>query len=346
MMATKTFPKADWEVVDPAEVGVDARKLNKAKEWLDANMSGAKYRVAVVREGYVIAQWRQGMGPDDKAHIASAAKSIYSNILGIAVAEGKLPSADAKVVDYYPEMMDVPEDGGPKPGRYAFEKDRAMTFRQLICNTSGYMKPDEEPGRVFHYQTYGMNILTHALAKIYGLFDVNDPEGSPGFKVLIDEKLAGPIGAQWVYKLNNFKLWPQARLPIFGYYCSVGTDPLDFARIGWLWCNDGRWEETQVIPEAWMRESVRVAPDIRANCPEDQWKYGHGIWSNEAGRLWPDLPADGFSACGAGGHFCSVFPSQGVVIVQNPGRYLTDEQARGQDRANGGLLQLVLDACR
>jgi len=62
-------------------------------------------------------------------------------------------------VDYYPEMMDIAEDEGPKPGRYAFEKDWDITFRQLICNTSGYMKPGEEPGKVFHYQTFGMNIL-------------------------------------------------------------------------------------------------------------------------------------------------------------------------------------------
>jgi hypothetical protein len=67
--------------------------------------------------------------------LASAAKSIFSCILGIAIADGKLPSADAKIVDYYPEAMDVPEGEGPKPGRYAFEKDRHITFRQLIISS-------------------------------------------------------------------------------------------------------------------------------------------------------------------------------------------------------------------
>ena len=68
---------------------------------------------------------------------------MLSNALGIAVAEGKLPSVDAEVYDYWPDFMDVPEGAGPKDGRYAFPKDYHLTFRQLTSNTSGYVKPDE-----------------------------------------------------------------------------------------------------------------------------------------------------------------------------------------------------------
>ena len=78
--------------------------------------------------------------------------------------------------------MDVPEGTGPKPGRYAFEKDRDLTFRQLICNVSGYMKPGEEPGKVFNYQTFGMNILCHAIATAYGMYDSRDPQPFARFR--------------------------------------------------------------------------------------------------------------------------------------------------------------------
>ena len=222
--------------------------------------------------------------------LASAAKSIFSCILGIAIEEGKIQSADDKVINYYPEAFNVQEGEGPKPGRYAFEKDREITFRQLISNTSGYMKPGEEPGKVFHYQTYGMNILTHAIAKIYGLYDVQNPEGSPGFKQLVDEKLRIPIGANWSYSLMNFNLHPKARINIFGYYDGIKATALDMARLGWLWCNRGRWKDKQLVPEEWMREATRTAPDIIANCPKEQWKYGYGFWTNDYSQLWPDLP--------------------------------------------------------
>ncbi len=90
-----------------------------------------------------------------------------------------------------------------------------------------------------------------------------------------------------------------------------------------------------------MRESVRVNPDLMANAPREQQIYGYGIWTNEQGVLWPDLPRDGFTASGAGGHYATVFPGQHLVIVQNPGPYLAGEAA---SRANVEFLELVLAA--
>ncbi len=339
-MTETTFPKQTWETISSGDAGFHPEKFNRAKQWLDDHLADKLYRLVIVRNGRLVAEWNHNIDPHKRLGIASAAKSIYSNILGIVVSEGKIPSADAKVIDYYPEMMDVPEGEGPKPGRYAFEKDREITFRQLISNTSGYMKPGESPGKVFHYQTYGMNILTHSLAKVYGLYDVSDPEGSPGFKMLVEDKLAKHIGVDWRYGLNNFQLHEKARIHIFGYYCAIHTNALDLGRLGWLWCNWGRWEDKQVIPEEWMRESVRTASNILANSPEDEWKYGLGIWTNDQGKLWPEFPRNAFTASGAGGHYLSVFPDHDLVIVQNPGRYGLGSSERG----NPELLGIILDA--
>ncbi|MBN1402506.1 MAG: beta-lactamase family protein, partial [Anaerolineae bacterium] len=267
-MAESVFPGATWERTTPFEAGMDQDKLEAAHRWMAERMGDKPYRIVIVRRGRVVAEWNGNIGPEPKLPIASAAKSVYSNVLGILVNEGdRIATADAPVYDFYPEFMDVPEGTGPKEARYAYPKDRTITFRQLICNTSGYMKPGEEPGTVFNYQTFGMNVLTHALAAAYGLYDVRDPEGSPGFKVLIEEKLARKIGVQWEYTYNNFKLAPEARIQIYGYYTAILTNAPDFARLGWLWCNWGRWGEEQVIPEAWLRASVDVNPDLRAHCP-------------------------------------------------------------------------------
>ena len=188
----------------------------------------------------------------------------------------------------------------PVPSRAAtpFPRTGEITFRQLISNTSGYMKPGEEPGQVFHYQTYGMNVLAHALAKIYGLYDMADPEGSPGLKPLIDRMFGDAIGTSWGRYLFNFDLQPNARLNIFGYYDGVLSNALDMARLGWLWRNWGRWNGEQLIPEAWLREATSTAPAIRENCPQEDWRYGYGFWTNEHGLLWPDLPTDSYAAQG------------------------------------------------
>jgi CubicO group peptidase (beta-lactamase class C family) len=313
--------------------------LGTAHQWLDEHVGEGGYRVVVVREGKVVAEWNRNVDATSQLWLASAAKSVFSCILGAVIAEGKLASADARIADYYPEALDVPQGHGPKPGRYVFDKDHQITLRQLISNTSGYMKTGEEPGHVFHYQTYGMNILTHALSKLYGLYDIRDPEGSPGFKVLVDRMLRIPLEATWGYYLANFDLPAKAKIEVFGYYDGIQATALDMARLGWLWCNWGNWAGHQLVPEDWLREATRVAPDIRANCPEEQWCYGYGFWTNEFAKLWPSLPRDSFAASGAGKQHIWVCPSLDLVVVHSPGLY--DQQ----QELDQGLLRLIVDAC-
>jgi CubicO group peptidase (beta-lactamase class C family) len=338
-MIERTFPSTAWERVLPAAAGLDPSGLGRARQWLDDEVGDRRYRVVVVRGGRLVAEWTHGVRREQHLRLASAAKSIFSCILGITIADGRIPSADAKVADYYPEAMDVPRGEGPKDGRYVFEKDHDITFRQLISNTSGYMKPGEQPGKVFHYQTYGMNILTHAIAKIHGLYDVDDPEVSPGLKQLVDENLRVPLDATWGYYLSNFDLHPRARINIFGYYDGVMSSALDMARLGWLWCNRGRWRDRQLIPEDWLGEATRTAPDVLANCPADQWCYGYGFWTNDHASLWPNLPPDSYAASGAGSQHIWVCPSLDLVVVQSPGLW------QNQRENDDGLLRLVVAAC-
>ena len=330
-MPATTFPADTWQRDDSA-----TESLAPVKAWLDETARGRRYRVVIVRGGRLLAEWCQGVGAEEQLGLASAAKPVFSCMLAIAVEERKIESPDAKVVEVYPEMMNVPDGTGPKPGRYAFPEDAGITFRQLICNTSGYMKPGEEPGRVHHYQTYGMNILTHAIAKAYGHYSSENAENSPGLEPLVTEKLRDPIGAGWGYCRMNFDLHERARINIFGNYDGIQSTALDMARLGWLWRSWGNWAGEQIVPESWLGEATRVAPNIRANCPEEQWQYGHGFWTNERGLIWPDLPRDSYAASGAGRQHIWVCPSLDMVVVQSPG--LSEKQ----HDENTGLLGRVV----
>lgn len=337
-MIKRTFPNKSWDQLNPVKAGFDPGKLGAIKNWLDDQPVYKPYRIVLIRHGYLVAEWNRSIGREERQNLASASKSIFSCILGVAIEEGVIGSADDLLEDYYPEAFDVPDGYGPKPGRFVFEKDHAITLRQLITNTSGYMKPGEYPGKVFHYQTYGMNVLTHAISKAYGLYDFADPIGSPGFKELIDRMLKEPIHADWSYYQGNFDLHPDAKNNIFGYYDGVAASALDMGRLGWLWCNWGRWDKRQLIPESWLRHAVQTAPKIRQYAPKEQWKYGHGFWSNDYDQLFPSLPLDSFSAQGAGSQQIWVCPSLDLVVVQSPGVY-------EKDRENAsGLLRYILDA--
>ncbi len=152
-------------------------------------------------------------------------------------------------------------------------------------------------------------------------------------------ELGIPIGATWSYHLSNFNLHPKARINIFGYYDGINATALDMARLGWLWCKRGRWMGKQIVPESWMREATRTAPEIIASCPKEQWKYGYGFWTNDHSQLWPDLPCDSFAASGAGGQHIWVCPSLDLVVVQSPG--VSKDQAERVSE----LLRLIRSAC-
>jgi CubicO group peptidase (beta-lactamase class C family) len=333
----------EWPRSLPEQVGIDPDALRAAKSWMDYVADGEPYRIAVLRHGRVAAQWCQDIDPHVRLPIASAAKSLYSNVLGIAIAEGRIPSADALVVDYYPEMMDVPPGRGPKEYRHAFPANAGITFRQLIGNTSGYMKPGEEPGRVFNYQTFGMNILTHAVAKVYGLYDSAETARLAGFAELIRTRIAEPIGADFGYSITNFPLGPDALINVFGNYTQVHASLHDLVRLGVLWLQRGSWNGTTVVPEDWLATSVRVNGDIRRNCHELVHRYGLGFWTNEAGQLyyhWDTIPRSAYMAAGAGGYYVVVLPEHDMVVVQAPG------PARKAGHGNPGFLAALLRALR
>ncbi len=333
------FPKAEWQSGSPEELGFDGGKLAAIGEWQARRDTDARYRLLVVRQGRIAAEWGRGLSADEQVGQASASKSTFSSVLGIAVREGKIGSADDPVIDYYPEMMDVALGEGPKEGRHAFPENAGITFRQLIGNTSGYMKPGETPGKVFHYQSYGMNILTHAIATRYGLYKTAAPQRGAGFGKLTEWKIRDPIGGSWGWEVTNFDLPAAAKIAIFGNYTNYRCTARDMARLGLLWLNYGRWDDEQVVPDDWLRQATRTSDEILANEPEEKWHYGLGFWTNDRSKLWPDLPTGSFAASGAGSMHIWVCPELSLVVVQSPGTYDTRDQA-----AIAAPIEKIIDA--
>ena len=337
----KAWPQNDWDFAEPESLGFDTGRLVRAGKWQAADADGSPYRVMIVRRGKIAAEWDFRVDPLYEAFQASASKSTFSCVLGIAVAEGVIRSADDRVATYFPEMMQVPPGTGPKPGRHVFPANEAITFRQLIGNTSGYMKPGEAPGKVFNYQTFGMNILTHAVACAYNLYKTGTPEQGGGFGTLTEWKLRNPIGGAWSWEYRNFKLPPEARLGIYGYFTDYKMTTRDMARCGLLWLHEGRWNDTQVVPQDWVRQATRVNDDILANEPEQNHLYGLGFWCNDRGQLWPNLPVDSFAASGNGRQHIWVCPSLDLIVVRSPGTYDQADQAQISE-----LLELIAGSVR
>jgi CubicO group peptidase (beta-lactamase class C family) len=345
----RVWPGKEWEVSEPEELGFNREKLAEAGRYQSEIAVDQPYRILIARYGKIAAEWIFRSDPTAQAHQASASKSTFSSILGIAIQEGVIKSENDRVADYYPEMLDVAPGEGPKEGRYAFPENDQITFKQLIGNTSGYMKPGEAPGKVFNYQTFGMNILTHAIASAYSLYKTSKPEQGAGFGTLTEWKIRNLIDGSWSWKYGNFDMHEEAKLGVFGYMTSYQMSLRDMARMGWLWLNKGNWNGTQIIPESWMNKATKVSDEILENEPAERHVYGLGFWCNDQAQVWPDLPRDSFAASGAGNQHIWVCPGLDLVVAQSPGIYPSrgafdsDEQIEDR-RSMQGLLGRIVDA--
>lgn len=339
----RSFPGKDWERMAPSDAGITESGADGVRSWLKSIDTGQAWRLCIVRSGYLIAEWGRGIPGDQQVSQASIDKSFISSLLGIAIDEGKIDGLDAKVVDYFPEMMDVPQGLGPREDRYAFEKDRSITFRQLASQTSGYMKPDHPTGGKFHYQTYGINIITHSIAKVYGLYDANDPDRLPGCRKFLDERVRDPIHASWDSVRFNFDHPPGARVAVFGNGFSMMASSLDMARSGWLWLNRGNWNGKQLIPSAYLAEATKTNADVIRLEPEENWKYGLAFWTNDHGKLWPNLPRDAFAASGAGSMHIFVCPSLDLVVTQTPAPWGDDKKGEMQNEVLNRIVDCLVE---
>ncbi len=258
----------------------------------------------VVRYGFMIHSWGD---QSDKADWASAAKPVISMLLFYAVHEGLLPSVDALINDH---GWDLTGD------------DTSMTFRHLANMTSGYSRA-EGPGEAWAYNDVAISLYAHTLFDtVFGVGTPDDAARAPG--------RLGALG------FEDGSLFSSRG----GY--GVNTSCRDFARIGWLWLNRGRWGDEQLLPRHFFDDfmTAHVPGDLPRTSAEgsdyldvgsygggtDQTEYGPGIygfnwWFNDevgtTGALtWPDAPADTFQA---NGHWdqevVTVIPSLALVVA-------------------------------
>ena len=140
--ASVNFPGASWQFKTPAEVGLDAAKLDEFAN----NLGGDG---CIVRNGYMVRCWGN---PALNKDWASAVKPILSTLLFFAVSENTLGSVDDRVGDW---------------GWNLNAKDQPMTFRHLANMMSGYAR-GEAPGEAWAYNDYAISLYTKNLENIFG----------------------------------------------------------------------------------------------------------------------------------------------------------------------------------
>lgn len=318
------LPDDGWEVGAPEDHGMDAAALDALMDYAFADGRHTQ-GVVVVRRGVIVAE-RYAPGRDRESPAASwsIGKSIASALIGIAIGDGLIGNVDVPLTDYYPSWIGTEREAITL--RHVLQQATGLAWdetydasatetsdiaRLVILETSQLDYVLErplaaEPGTTFLYSSGNSLLLSGILARATGM--------SAG--ELAQERLFGPLGiegADWWRDTAGTTLT----------YCCVDMRSRDFARFGQLYLDRGRHQGTQIVPEAWIAESLEPSTAFDG--------YGYQLWLD--GNDERSFPADTFAAHGHNGQHVYVIPSLELVVVRN-GTY---DKYRGEPVADPSL---------
>jgi len=326
------YPGKNWAPRTPAEVGLEAVKLDAFRDYVGG-------RGCVVRSGYLVYAWGD---VSQRADVASAAKPWYSHFLFKALEDGRIPSLEEKISRWEPRLNDL------NPG-LGF-KDRDITWRHLANQTSCY-GITEAPGTAFDYNDWQMALFWDTLfLKVYGATCED-----------VDEKVLHPLLTDLLQCEDHptfLAFGPEDRPG------RLAVSVRDFARFGLLYLRQGNWNGRQLISREWATRAVtsplpnelpravgqaaEMIPGQRSlgsrDVPDNQGdhlgSYSWLWWTNgvdrEGQRHWPDAPTDTYGAFGHGGpRAMIVLPSLDLIVSWN------DAHIRSREMENQALKLLV-----
>ncbi|HEY0029382.1 MAG TPA: serine hydrolase [Bacteroidia bacterium] len=265
--------------------------------------------VVIKNDSIIHEQYWDGYGADSYSSSFSMAKTFLGILVGIAIDEGKIKSLDQPVGDFIPEF---------KEGENAkltikhlltmssgidFDEDYVNPFaypaaayygKDLKKLTSNYSVKDE-PGKVFKYLSGNSVLLA---------FVLKEATGKP-VSEYFSEKLWKPLGAK-----NNATWSLDHENGTEKAYCCFNSNAPDFARIGQLFLDTGKWNGTQLVPAEFALNSVKVA-DLMDTEGKKNNKYGYAWW------LLPEYKGHYiYYARGILGQYVICIPDLDMVVVR------------------------------
>jgi CubicO group peptidase (beta-lactamase class C family) len=314
---------------------MDPDKLNGLRHWLlEPSSGGHDFAAVVIRRGYVVLEVERGLRSDrfpDRVGVASCAKAICATVLAIASEEsqkGNMPKKmtfDDKAFNYIPWGKPLSDPRKAKitvrqllnhtsglVGEWWQNKDRFVKNHgpwEWVLGHSGDWRTEKlifDPGTDLEYSTHG---LYHAALVC------EDVTGMPYDRFAV-EYLFEPLGIEkwWFQYFDGDK--KHGRHPSH----ALALSARDMARIAYCMLRSGRWGNSQVIPEWFVKETGKPTHNIQGikTFGRDAQSFSHG-WELPAtltdGR-GKDIPQDARFKPGAGGQLIAFVPTLDLVVTR------------------------------
>jgi len=266
---------------------------------------------AITHESYY-----KGTSAEDRRISWSMSKSFLSAIFGVAVEQGAIKNLNEAVTDYVPELMGSGYEGVSikhvlqMSSGIHFNEDygdftsdinrfgRVMALGGSFDEFASELINEREPGTYLHYVSIDTHVLGMVLRKATG---------------------------QNIVKYFNKYLWSEIQPEASTLFITdTEGEPMvlgglnmrtrDFAKFGKLYLDKGRWNGKQIIPEAWVNNSVTPGEDYL----KPGKREGSDMLLGYGYQWWIPVDADQeFMAIGIYDQFIYVNQKANVVIVKN-----------------------------
>ena len=268
----------------------------------------------IVLEEYFNTFWRNSIHD-----IRSAGKSVTALLLGIALKDGLVQNLDQDVHSFFP--------GKKYPSLN--EHYRQIKLQHLLDMSSGLDADTDRPQTTGHavnwiardhWKDYLLNVpLTSKPGKKWVYADINpllisaviEETSGMSLKDYAREKLFGPLGIKQFYWYTNAANQTGAAGNLY-------LSTLDFAKLGVLVVNEGKWKDRQIIDPDYIKNLSEGTYDL----PDDNpYADAYGMLWYKSRRTFGGKNTDYLFASGNGGNHLIVIPKEEMVIALTSSAY-------------------------
>jgi CubicO group peptidase (beta-lactamase class C family) len=270
------------------------------------------HSLIVSRRGEILVErYYNGARATRPANIKSAAKSIVSALVGIAIDRRLIADTSTPIVKYFPTLAKDREAGKQK-----------ITIEDLLTMRSGL---ETTSNRNYGAWVQSRNWVQHALARPLLSPPGTEMDYSTGNTHLLsailtqatksstwqfaNTQLAAPLGF-------TLAQWPRDPQGIYFGGNDMLMTPRQMLAFGQLYLDRGRVKGRQIVPESWIDRSFIT----RARSFWSGQEYGYGWWMREmAGHR-------AYFAWGFGGQYVFVIPTLDLVVVSTSSSTVAEDR--------------------
>lgn len=331
-------PIPNLPLANQKEAGFNVDLLNLLEERI-ANTEHRDFTgLVVIKDNELVIEWYYNtFWRNQILDIRSAGKSITSLLLGVAMEEGLIQNLDQDVYSLFSK----------KKYPSIHEDYRKIKIKHLLDMSSGLdadTDNSQTPGHAVHWAgkdewiEYILSIpLSNKPGKNWVYADINavligaiiEEKSGKSLKEFAKEKVFDPLGISQFYWYTN-----AANQTLGSGTLYIST--LDFAKLGVLVANQGKWGDQQIVHQDYIRKLI----DRKVFDLTDYWDLtdSYGMLWYKKKRIVKGKEYDYLWASGRGGNQLIVIPEENMVIALTSTAY---GPRYGHSRANAILIDLL-----